>query len=78
VVETRPGAGTVIGTTAAAKAEPDGYTLLMTVSNLATNQTLVPNLTYDAVRDFEPISILARAPATIYVNPKFPPTNIKE
>ena len=57
VVETRPGAGTVIGTTAAAKAEPDGYTLLMTVSNLATNQTLVPNLAYDAVRDFEPISI---------------------
>ena len=44
VVETRPGAGTVIGTAAAAKAEPDGYTLLMTVSNLATNQTLVPNL----------------------------------
>src|SRR3954452_25077178 len=78
VVETRPGAGTVIGTTAAAKAEPDGYTLLMTVSNLATNQTLVPNLAYDAVRDFEPISILARAPVTIYVNPKFPPTNIKE
>jgi tripartite-type tricarboxylate transporter receptor subunit TctC len=78
VVETRPGAGTVIGTTAAAKAEPDGYTLLMTVSNLATNQTLVPNLAYDAMRDFEPISILARAPVTIYVNPKFPPTNIKE
>jgi Tripartite tricarboxylate transporter family receptor len=78
VVETRPGAGTVIGTTAAAKAEPDGYTLLMNVSNLATNQTLVPNLAYDAVRDFEPISILARAPVTIYVNPKFPPTNIKE
>ena len=78
VVETRPGAGTVIGTTAAAKAEPDGYTLLMNVSNLATNQTLVPNLSYDAVRDFEPISILARAPVTIYVNPKFPPANIKE
>src|SRR4051812_38708338 len=78
VVETRPGAGTVIGTAAAAKADPDGYTLLMNVSNLATNQTLVPNLAYDAVRDFEPISILARAPVTIYVNPKFPPTTIKE
>src|SRR5258708_27879802 len=50
----------------------------MTVSNLATNQTLVPNLAYDAVRDFEPISILARAPVTIYVNPKFAPTSIKE
>ena len=59
MVETRPGAGTVIGTAAAAKADPDGYTLLMTVSNLATNQTLVPNLPYDALRDFEPIAILA-------------------
>src|SRR5258708_5627484 len=78
VVETRPGAGTVIGTTAAAKAEPDGYTLLMTVSNLATNQTLVPNLGYDAVRDFEPVSLLARAPVTIDIDPNFPPTNIKE
>jgi tripartite-type tricarboxylate transporter receptor subunit TctC len=78
VVETRPGAGTVIGTAAAAKADPDGYTLLMTVSNLATNQTLVPNLSYDALRDFEPIAILARAPVTIYVHPKFAPTSIKE
>ena len=78
VVETRPGAGTVIGTAAAAKADPDGYTLLMTVSNLATNQTLVPNLPYDALRDFEPIAILARAPVTIYVHPKFAPTSIKE
>ena len=78
VVETRPGAGTVIGTAAAAKADPDGYTLLMTVSNLATNQTLVTNLPYDAIRDFEPIAILARAPVTIYVNPKFEPASIKE
>ncbi len=78
VVETRPGAGTVVGTAAAAKAEPDGLTLLMAVSNLATNQSLVPNLPYDAIRDFEPIAILARAPVTIYVNPKFPPTSIKE
>src|SRR5882672_5617206 len=78
IVETRPGAGTVIGSVAAAKADADGYTLLMTVSNLATNQTLVPNLPYDALRDFEPIAILARAPVTIYVNPKFPPTSIKE
>jgi tripartite-type tricarboxylate transporter receptor subunit TctC len=78
VVETRPGAGTVIGTTAAAKAEPDGYTLLMNVSNLATNQTLVPNLPYDTLRDLEPIALLARAPVTIYVNPGFAPTNIKE
>jgi len=56
VVETRPGAGTVIGTTAAAKSDPDGYTLLMNVSNLATNQTLVPNLPYDTMRDFDTIN----------------------
>jgi tripartite-type tricarboxylate transporter receptor subunit TctC len=78
LIETRPGGGTVIGTAAVAKADPDGYTLLMVVSNLATNQALVANLPYDPLRDFEPIAILARAPVTIYVHPGFAPTSIGE
>ncbi len=78
IVETRPGAATVIGTTAAAQAAPDGYTLLMTVSNLATNPALHTTMPYDAVKDFAPISLLGQAPLVPYVNPKFPPKTIKE
>ena len=78
IVETRPGAATVIGTTAAAQAAPDGYTLLMTVSNLATNPALHASLPYDAIRDFAPISLLGHAPLVPYVHPKFPPKTIKE
>ena len=78
IVETRPGAATVIGTTAAAQAPPDGYTLLMTVSNLATNPALHDTLPYDALKDFDPVSLLGRAPLVPYVHPTFQPKTIKE
>ena len=78
VVDTRPGAGTMIGTQAAAKAEPDGYTLIIVVSNHATNPSLRDNMPYDALNDFEFISMLARAPIVPYSSPKFAPTNVKE
>jgi tripartite-type tricarboxylate transporter receptor subunit TctC len=78
IVETRPGAATVIGTGAAAKADPDGYTLIIVVSNHATNPSLNANLPYDAIKDFEFITLLGRAPMVPYVNPKFPPQNLKE
>jgi tripartite-type tricarboxylate transporter receptor subunit TctC len=78
VVETRPGGGTMIGTQVAAKAEPDGYTLLVAVSNHATNPALHDKMPYDALADFAYISMLARAPVVIYSNPRFPPTNLKE
>jgi tripartite-type tricarboxylate transporter receptor subunit TctC len=78
IVETRPGAATVIGTSAAAQAAPDGYTLLITVSNLTTNPALQDSLPYDAIRDFEPISMIGTTPMVFYVNPKFAPQNLKE
>ena len=78
IVETRPGAATVIGTQAAAKAEPDGYTLIIVVSNHTTNPALNPTLPYDALKDFEPISLLGRAPIVPYVHPSFPPKDVKE
>jgi tripartite-type tricarboxylate transporter receptor subunit TctC len=78
IVETRPGAATVIGTQAAAKADPDGYTLIIVVSNHTTNPALNPNLPYDPIKDFEPISLLGRAPIVPYVNPAFPPKDVKE
>ena len=58
VVDNRPGSGTVVGTDAAAKAAPDGYTLLTgSISNIALNPGLYPNLPYDPLRDFEPVGL---------------------
>ena len=78
VVETRPGAATVIGTQAAAKSDPDGYTLLLTVSNHATNPSLQDKLPYDGLADFEFVSMVTRIPIIPYTNPKFEPTDLKE
>src|SRR5262245_56801974 len=78
LVESRPGAGTMIGTAAAARSDPDGYTLVIVVSNHATNPSLAASVPYDAIKDFEPISLLARAPIVPYSSPKFEASNLKE
>lgn len=78
VIETRPGASTMIGTELAARAEPDGYTLLMVVSNFATNPALHDKMPYDALKDFEPISLLARTPVVIFSHPSLPASDLKE
>src|SRR5438034_477397 len=78
IVETRPGAATVIGTQAAAKADPDGYTLIIVVSTHVTNPAMHATMPYDTLKDFEPISLLARAPIVPYASPAFAPTNVKE
>src|SRR5262249_29440828 len=78
IIETRPGAATMIGTQAAAKAEPDGYTLIIVVSNHTTNPALHTSMPYDALKDFAPVSLLGRAPIVPYCNPSFAPTNLKE
>jgi tripartite-type tricarboxylate transporter receptor subunit TctC len=78
IIEARPGAGTMIGTQAAAKAEPDGYTLIVAVSNHATNPSLHSAMAYDALKDFEFVSMLAKAPVVIYSYPKFEPKNLQE
>ena len=68
VVENRPGAGSVIGIRAAAKAPPDGYTILM-----ATTGASVPaNPGYDIVKDFAPIGLIASIPITVQANPATP------
>jgi tripartite-type tricarboxylate transporter receptor subunit TctC len=72
VVEARPGAGTMIGTAAAAKADPDGYALIVVVSNHATNPALHSMMPYDTRKDFEPITLLSRPPIVAYSNPNFP------
>lgn len=61
IVENRPGAGTVIGTEAVARAAPDGTTLLLAVTSHAVNATLVDKLPFDPVKDFTPVVLAATA-----------------
>ena len=72
IVENRPGAGTVIGTEAVAKAAPDGYTILLAVTSHAVNATLVEKLPFDPVADFAPIVLAATAQNILAVNPSVP------
>ena len=79
VVENRPGAGGNSGTAAAAKASPDGYTLVMSTSGpLAANKTLFKELGYEPERDFAPISLFAILPNVIVINSKLPPKTLME
>jgi len=79
VIEQRPGAGGVIGADVAAKAAPDGYTLLIgQASNLAINQHLMSKLPYDPVKDFAPITLIATSPGLLVVHPSLPIRTVKD
>ena len=74
IVENRPGAGAVIGVRSAAKATPDGYTLVM----LVTGMGLSPNAGYDLSKDFAPIGTIASIPIVVMSHPSVPAKSIKE
>ena len=76
VIDNRPGAGGNIGTVAAARAEPDGYTLLMNGLPLAVNKLLLKDPGFDVEKDFEPIVLYAIVPNIIVVNAKLPINSI--
>jgi len=79
VVENRPGAGSVIGTAAGAKAAPDGYTLVMPGSgSLAISATMYKKLPYDPIKDFEHMVLGAKIPFVLVVNPSLPVHNVTE
>ena len=70
IVENKPGAGNVIGATAAARAAPDGYTFFFATSAaLVTNPYMVKNLSYDPVKDFVPVALVTRSHQVIVVHP---------
>ena len=79
VIDNRAGAGGVIGTDIAAKAVPDGYTLLFgTSAGLTINPALSSKLPYDAVKDFAPVSLLVLNPQILVVNSTVPANTVKE
>ena len=79
LVENRPGAGGVVGTEAAARSAADGYTVIMgNAGSHAINQALYPKLSYDVVRDFAPITLVASAPNVFVVNPSVPAKTVAE
>ena len=69
VIENRGGAAGNIGMGQAARAKPDGYTLLMTSTAISVNTALFKNLPYDPIKDFAPISELVNAPNVLVVRP---------
>ena len=73
MVENRPGASGIVGTGAVARAEPDGYTLILgTNQTHATNQSLIKSWTFDAVKDFAPVAGVAAMPHVLVVRKDFP------
>jgi tripartite-type tricarboxylate transporter receptor subunit TctC len=78
IVDNRPGASANIGMEMAAKAKPDGYTLLMASNGIATNMALFPNLAFDGQRDFAPIARIGYAPLVIVVPASSPAKSLKD
>jgi tripartite-type tricarboxylate transporter receptor subunit TctC len=69
IVDNRPGGGGVVASEIVAKSAPDGYTLLMAFTSHVTNPSLYPKLSYDPVRDFAPVSLIATIPNILVVHP---------
>jgi tripartite-type tricarboxylate transporter receptor subunit TctC len=70
VVDNRLGGGTTVGTSAVAKAEPDGYTVLVHSNGLVTVPAIQPNVPYDPVRDFSGITPLGNVPLVLVISPE--------
>jgi len=78
IVDNRGGANGTIGAAVAAKAPPDGLTLLVVPSGFAVNPSIYKNLPFDTLKDFAPVTQLAASPHVLVVHPSFPPRNVKE
>jgi tripartite-type tricarboxylate transporter receptor subunit TctC len=77
-VENVPGAGGNIGTAQAAKAAPDGYTILVVSTGFMVNPSLYAKVPYDPIKNFTPLTLAAVSPNMIFVHPSLPANNLKE
>src|SRR5436309_5669500 len=79
VIDNRPGANTIIGAQAVARARPDGYTLLLAIDGtLVMNPFLYSKLAYDPFKEFEPVSLVALVPSALTANINVPANTLKE
>ena len=78
LLDNRPGGNTVIGSEAMVKSPADGYTLLLITSTHVVNSVILPNLPYDAVKDFAPVTTLAAYEPVLLINPALPVNSVQE
>jgi tripartite-type tricarboxylate transporter receptor subunit TctC len=78
VIENRPGAGALIGTEAVARAQPDGYTLLLVSPTFTIGPAIRKHMPFDTVRDFTPVAFIGRSPLLVTASNKVPVQSAKE
>jgi tripartite-type tricarboxylate transporter receptor subunit TctC len=78
VIENRPGGGSIVGTEAVVKSDPDGYTLLMMSNTHTVNETLIPKKPFDLMRDLAPITAVSYSDLLMVVHPSVPASTVKE
>lgn len=78
IIDNRPGAAGNLGVEIAAKAQPDGYTLVMPITSFPINPSLYAKLPFDTVKDFAPVVLAASAPLLLVVNPSVPAQSVKD
>ena len=78
VIDNRPGASGIVGSQIVAKAAPDGYTLLMVFPSHVVNQSLYPDVPYDTVNAFAPITLVSAVSPVLIVNTQFPARSVPE
>jgi tripartite-type tricarboxylate transporter receptor subunit TctC len=78
IIENKPGAGSIVGTDAVAKAAPDGYTLLAVAASFSISPAIYKKLPYDPVRDFAPVTLLASFPNVLVVSANLPVKSVAE
>lgn len=78
VVDNRPGAGSVIGTAILARSAPDGYTIILSDMPHTINPAVYGKVPYDPVKDFTPITLVARAPMWLFINSNVPAKTVRE
>jgi tripartite-type tricarboxylate transporter receptor subunit TctC len=78
VIDNRPGAEGMIGTETVARANPDGYTILMASTAFTMNPAVIKKLPYDPIKDFDWVAMFGRAPVVVTVNPSLPVASLQD